>query len=141
MALFAIFGLCGCTQYNGYIGPIFGSWALMEISEDGLPLTMDEETVFSFQNQVVQVIKRAEPPFPSAYRYGNFVKTDDTLTLKFQTSPTESGSQMYMTPDWLHFPADEMIIVMDIKKLDSKEMVLDLISGPSHLQYRFARTW
>ena len=48
-----LLGLCGCTQYNGHIGPIFGSCSLIEISEDGVALKMNEENTFSFQNQIV----------------------------------------------------------------------------------------
>ncbi len=133
--------MCGCTQYNGHIGPIFGSWSLIEISKDGVPLEMKEKTVFSFQNEVVQVLLRADDPLPSITRYGNFVKNDDTLTLKFQTTPTVGDSHMYMTPYWLHFPLDASLIVMDIKKLNGKEMILVLESGQSRLEYKFSRTW
>ncbi len=141
MTILALIGLCGCTQYNGYIGPIFGSWSLVEISDNGMPLEMDEKTIFSFQNEVVQVFLEAEDPLPPTMRYGNFEKTDDTLTLKFQTTPTESGSHMYMTPDWIYLPLDVSAINFDIKKLNGKEMVLVLESGSSPLQYKFERTW
>lgn len=141
MLIMAFLGLCGCTQYNGHIGLIFGSWSLVEISENGIPLKMDDMTVFSFQNEVVQVLLRADDPMPSITRYGNFVKTDDKLILKFQTKPTEGDSYMYMTPYWLHFPLDEDAILMDIKKLTGKEMILVLETGPNPLQYKFTRTW
>lgn len=140
MMVLALFGMCGCTQYNGHIGPIFGSWSLVEISEDGTPLKMDETTVFRFQNEVVQITKRVEPPMPSVYRYGNFVKTEETLTFKFQTKPTAGDSHMYMTPEWLHFPMDGTV-VMNIQELNGKKMVLLLMSGSTQLKYTFTRTW
>lgn len=133
--------LCGCTQYNGYIGPIFGSWALVEISEDGVPLEMEDETVMSFQNEVVQITKRMEPPLSSEFRYGNFVKTDDSLILKFETTPNQYGNTSYMWPDWLHFPLDEQSLSFHIIKLDGKRMVLELNKEHSSLIYTFTRTW
>ncbi len=141
VTILALVGLCGCTQYNGHIGPIFGSWALVEISNDGAPLEMKDKTVFSFQNEVIQVTLVNEEPLASTIRYGNFVKTDDTLTLKFQTKPTEGDTHMYMTPDWIYFPLDVNSILMDIKKLNGKEMILVLETGPTPLQYKFERTW
>ncbi len=101
---------------------------------------MKDETTFSFQNEVVQVMRFVDP-LSSTTRYGNFVKTDDTLTLKFQTEPTESGIHMYMTPDWIYLPLDISEINFDIKKLNGKEMILVLESGPTPLQYKFERTW
>lgn len=139
--ILALIGLCGCTQNNGYIGPIFGSWSLVEISDNGSPLKLNYETTFSFQNEVVQVIRCVDEYMSTSTRYGNFVKGDDTLTLKFQTIPTESGNQMYMTPDWIYFPTDLSAINFDIKKLNGKEMILVLESGPTPLQYKFVRTW
>ncbi len=139
--ILALIGLCGCTQNNGYIGPIFGSWSLVEISENGDSLVFKDETTFSFQNEVVQVIRYADNYMSTSTRYGNFVKDDETLTLKFQTRPTESGSQMYMTPDWIYLPIDLSAIYFDIKKLNGKEMILVLESGPTSLQYKFVRTW
>ncbi len=141
MTILALISLCGCTQNNGFIGPIFGSWSLVEISDNGVPLVMDRNTIFSFQNEVVQILSRADDPFPSTSRYGNFVKTDDSLTLKFQAQPTESGNRMYMAPDWIFFPAGVSTIDFDIRKLNGKEMILVLETGPTPLQYKFERTW
>lgn len=141
MTILTLLGLCGCTQYNGYIGPIFGSWSLVEISDNGIPLELKEETTFSFQNEVVQVTCYTDKYLTSISRYGNFVKTDDTLTLKFQNSPTESGSRLYMTPEWIYFPTDVSIIDLDIKKLNGKEMILVLQTGSAPLEYKFERTW
>lgn len=141
MTIVALLGICSCTQNNGYIGAIFGSWSLIEISEDGIPLEMEYETIFSFQNQVVQVTKRENPPMASVYRYGNFEKTDNILILKFQTTPTASGNLGYTIPNWLYFPLDVSPIVMDIKDLNGGKMVLELATEDKVLEYTFARTW
>lgn len=133
--------LCGCTQNNGDIGPIYGSWALIGITEDGTAIAMEDETVFSFQNEIVQVIRLAEPPYSSEYKYGNFSVTDKVLTLKFQAHPTASGSYMYMTPTWLHFPEDGKPILFDIRKLEGGSMILDLSNDGKKYSYTLKRTW
>lgn len=141
MMMLAFIGVCGCTQYNGHLGPIFGSWALQEISDDGVVLNIEDNTVFSYQNEVVQIQKTLESPLMPVTRYGNFVKNDNKLIMKFQSEPTESGARTYMAPGWLYFPADESIISFDIKYLDGKKMVIVLTSGSKPLQYTFTRTW
>lgn len=141
IAAFVILFICGCTQFNGHIGPIFGSWALREITEDGSRLELQYETVFSFQNEVVQVVRLDDPPFKTEAKYGNFKVTKETLTLKFQANPTESGSYLYVTPDWLHFPEDGEPIVFDIRKLTGSEMDLVLDAGGKRLEYRLEKTW
>lgn len=132
--------LCECTQYNGHIGPIFGSWSLVSLTEDGSPMTLDDETVFSFQNEVVQVIRMIDAPYEIAARYGNFSISDDRLTLKFQSQPTADGSYKYMVPDWLYFPEDGNPIQFDIRKLSGSEMILALDSGNKILIYTFKKT-
>lgn len=132
--------LCGCTQYNGHIGPIFGSWSLMELTEDGKPTQLYGETVFSFQNELVRVILFDEDPYITETKYGNFTVSDDLLTLKFQDKPNSEGN-MYMTPDWLHFPENGEPIVFDVKKLNGSEMILHLDTGEKILVYSFKKTW
>lgn len=139
--IFPLLFIFGCTQYNGHIGPIFGSWALMEISKDGVPLEMKDETVFSFQNEIVKVTKLATPPFSETYRYGNFSISDDILTLKFQKEPTDKDSNLFLTPTWLFFPEDGNPIPFDIKKLDGGKMELDMISDSERYTYKFKKTW
>ena len=139
--LISILILNSCTQNNGYIGPIFGSWSLVEISEDGVPMQLEEETIFSFQNQVVQVMKYKEFPFVSTIKYGNFKITDDVLTLKFQLESTDVDNYMYLTPDWLCFPLDGEPINFDIKQLNGSQMVLTLDDKGKKLDYKFRKTW
>ncbi len=133
--------LCGCTQYNGYIGPIFGSWSLVAMSEDGIPIEPGEETVFSFQNEIVRVVGYVDPPYTTVTKFGNFIHNDNVLTLKFQSEPTPSGSYMYMAPDWLYFPKNENIITFEVQSLKGSEMVLRLESDEKTLVYSFKKTW
>ena len=141
MIVLSLFLFSGCTQYNGYIGPIFGSWSLVAMTEDGLPMDLDDETVFSFQNEVVRVVKLVDPPFSSLSRYGNFTLSDDVLTLRFQSEPTASDSHLYLTPDWLHFPQDGSAIRLDVKKLSGSEMMLTLDADGKTFGYSFKKTW
>ena len=133
--------LAGCTQYNGYIGPIFGSWSLVGIAEDGDQLELTDETVFSFQNEIVQVVRLDDPPFEITVRYGNFTITESVLTMKFQNLPTLTGSHMYMTPYWLHFPPDGKPIEFEIRKLTGSEMCLVLDNDGILYEYSFKKTW
>lgn len=137
----AFFLLCGCTQNNGHIGPIFGSWALVGIAQDGVPLRLEEETVFSFQNKIVQVTKLVDPPYTVLIRYGNFTISDDVLTMKFQLTPTPADSYMYIIPDWLYFPHGEDQLHFDVRKLKGSEMILGLETGEKTLIYSFKKTW
>ncbi len=139
--LLSIVVLCSCTQYNGHIGPIFGSWALVSITEDGDPLELGDETVISFQNEVVRVVRLVDPPYQVTNRYGNFTLSDNVLTLRFQTEPTASGSPAYMTPDWLYFPVDVALLRFDVRKLTGAEMVCSIDDGNHTMVYSFRKTW
>lgn len=137
-----ILAVCGCTQNNGYIGPIFGSWSLMEISVDGVPLEMQKPTVFSFQNEVVRVMQIAENPFEGETRYGNFSISDDILSIKFLTElDPDVDSYRFLMPSWLYFPSGEMPLRFDIKELKGSKMVLVLYDGSRDLTYSFEKTW
>ena len=138
---FILISAGGCTQNNGYIGPVFGSWSLVEISEDGEPLPLNDETVFSFQNEVVQVM-RIISSFDREFRYGNFSISDDVMSFRFikDLSPDGKG-QDFLMPSWLYFPDDEMPLRFQVKELKGNRMVLEHISGGSVLTYKFNRTW
>ena len=130
-----------CTQNNGHIGPIFGSWTLMEMTEDGSVMADNKEnTIFSFQNQIIQVTLLVDPPYTVEYRYGNFTLDDDMLTLKFQSKET-SDSNLYIAPEWLHFPVDGKPIRLDIRKFKGNTMTLVMNSEGTEYSYFFKKTW
>lgn len=136
-----LISLCGCTQNNGYIGPVFGSWSLVGIYEDETPLETEGETVFSFQNEVVQVV-HIQSEFKKITRYGNFSISDDILALKFITELTSDGAGgSFLMPTWLYFPSDEMPLKFRIKELNGKRMILVLNDGTKELTYSFEKTW
>ncbi|MDE7349636.1 MAG: lipocalin-like domain-containing protein [Muribaculaceae bacterium] len=133
--------LSGCTQNDGHIGPVFGSWALTDMTEDGLPADTGDETVVCFQNEIVKVVRLVNPPYSVVTRYGNFSLSDDVLTMKFQVGPTPSGSYMYMAPEWLHFPQDGEPIHFRVVKLNGSEMKLSLETDGKTYVYSFKKTW
>ena len=133
--------LCGCTQNNGHLGPLFGSWSLVEMTKNGLIIELGDETVFSFQNEIVSVVRYVNPPYTVVTKYGNFSHIGNDLTLIYQPSPTPSGSNIYMAPEWLHFPKDENIINFKVRKLTGSEMELVLDSDGMTMGYSFKKTW
>ena len=140
--LFIVMTVCGCTQNNGHIGPIFGSWALMEITADGEPLELINETVFSFQNEVVQVIRIDDAQFDKEIKYGNFKVSDETLSLTFLTQMTPDGEGYgFLMPSWLYFPKGHMPLMFDIDELNGKRMKLSIENQGKIFTYRFERTW
>lgn len=142
LLLLLIMSVCGCTQNDGHIGPIFGSWSLMEISKDGVPLELNKETVFSFQNEVVRISQVSEDPYAGETRYGNFTKSDKVLTLKFLSELTPEGSgYTFLMPNWLYFPEGVTPLDFEIKELNGKRMVLVLDYNGEKLTYKFEKTW
>lgn len=141
LSLILVMLLCGCTQNNGYIGPVFGSWSLVAISGDETSLEKEGETVFSFQNEVVQVVL-IQSDFKKIVRYGNFSISDDILSLKFMTELTPDGDGGgFLMPSWLYFPQNEMPLKFIIKELNRKRMILVLNDGTKELTYTFEKTW
>lgn len=142
ISVIALLSICGCSQNNGYIGPIFGSWALIELSSGGEPLELTQNTVFSFQNEVIRISQITENPYEGAIRYGNFQITDDILSLTFLTELTPNGEgSRFLMPSWLYFPKNVMPLRFDIKELKGNKMVLVLNDGTRDVTYKFSKTW
>lgn len=133
--------LFGCTQNDGHIGPIFGSWSLTGMTEDGVAADMQYETVFSFQNEIVKIVRLDNPPYSIITRYGNFTIEGDDLTMKFQLGPTPSDIHMYMAPEWLHFPQDGEPIPFKVVKLKGSDMELSMSTSGKTYGYTFRKTW
>ena len=131
----------GCTQNNGYIGPVFGSWSLVDISIDGLQMPLTGETVFSFQNEVVQV-ELIQSEFDRILRYGNFSISDDIMTMRFLTrlEPGQDGYE-FLVPTWLYFPVGEMPLTFEVRKLKGNSMELAIVNGGKTYTYLFRKTW
>ena len=133
--------LTGCTQYNGHIGPIFGSWSLVGMTKNGAPVDLESETVFSFQNELVRVIRLAAPGVEDTTRFGNFTIEGNVLTMRFQSKPSDSGNYSYITPNWLNFPLDGRPMHFDVHKLNGSKMELTLDNDGTFYGYSFKKTW
>lgn len=137
-----LMAVCGCTQNNGHIGPVFGSWSLTEISVDDAPLELQGETVFSFQNEVVRVIQMTSGQTVETVRYGNFSLSDDVMSLRFLTELNSDGEgYQFMMPSWLYFPQGTMPLVFEVRTLGGSRMVLALDNEGKTYTYGFSKTW
>lgn len=131
---------CGCTQNNGHLGSLFGSWTLTEIKKDGAIIEKNKNnTIFSFQNRIVQVTKLVDPPFTVEYRDGNFNQDEEILTMLFQAEDSYCN-HLYKTPDWLYFPEDGDPIIFMIKTITTNRMTLELDIDGAVYVYNFKKT-
>lgn len=98
--------LGGCRDNNGDIGPWYGSWSLVSVTEDGLPYTdwqIDGRTVsWSFQNNIIR-IQAAWPNHDYHNFYGTWAVEGQTLLLDFTHSDDNNaaGTGQYEAPAWL----------------------------------------
>lgn len=120
---------CGCTQNNGHIGPLFGTWSLESLTIGGVddPDFEPDRTFWEFQGDMVS-ITRTFPHYEKFNCYGTWTREGDRLTLYFNHHDNDSGvgEPPYMAPDWLHFPASG-IFEFDVIKLTSSDMVVSRI--------------
>lgn len=131
---------CGCTQNDGHLGELFGSWTLNEITKDGVTIEKDENnTIFSFQNEIVQVTLLVEPPYTVEYRYGNFTHNGNILTMQFQAKDSDY-KLLYKTPDWLYFPEGGNPITFAVKTLTDNHMTIELKTDETVYAYNFKKT-
>ncbi|MCM1505013.1 MAG: lipocalin-like domain-containing protein [Muribaculum sp.] len=97
IAITAIFTI-GCTHNNGDIGPYFGTWKLLDIEVDGLPLEEYKENIFwQFQSDVF-CMRGVLPHHDTDVRWGSWEEaSDDILILNFShhDDSHETGSTMY----------------------------------------------
>ena len=110
-----------CTQNDGYIGPIFGKWQLIEMWE-GETMTPHDNIYYNFQTDVilVQLVHR-EVNVTDAY-YGNFVKEDNELRF----SLVEPSWYQVVLPAELNLEPMGLdhVNVFHIEKLTSSQMIL-----------------
>ena len=134
--------LAGCTQNNGHIGHIFGSWALQEITEDGhpYPLAPENTTVFAFQNEIVRVTRLSDS-YSYETRTGNFSLSGSDLTMKFAKDPTPTGSYMFVTPQWLPIPKDGKPIHFHVDTLKGDNFDFSLDYDGHEYIFHCTRTW
>ena len=76
-----------CTQNNGHIGPLFGSWHLESMTCDGeiKPQPEGTDTYWSFQGQVLNVLL-VETMYESLFYIATWERENDCLALDFTTA-------------------------------------------------------
>lgn len=133
--------LAGCTQNNGHIGKLFGSWVLVErVAPGASPLPSDATFYMSFQGDVVQFITEYEH-----YDYLRFFATwqrqGDRLTLNFDNKNDNEapGQGGFAPPQWLVNPSLHTTLM--VTELDGGHLELADISGSDEIIYKFDRTW
>lgn len=130
--------LGGCTQNNGYIGDLFGTWRLDRLTCDGAPQVLypgcesegdepgriPELYTFSFQGSLIGVVA-IYPHHDFSEAYGSFEHAGDILYLNFDHTDNDGG-YMYTPPAALHLP--DTLVPMNIEKLTSSEMHIWYVS-------------
>lgn len=140
-----------CTQSDGHIGPIFGTWILDSETIDGAEVPVRDEsgtfTVWRFQQCVIGVNRCNDINFTNQQSYGNFALSDGdkTLTLNFtgkDDAPNHASGSYYWSPYWMGFPKTG-IFTLTVNSLNGGKMDLtwnDPDSGKVY-RYRFRKTW
>lgn len=135
---------CGCTQNNGYIGKLFGSWSLVEMTEDGNVITLPDGaigSILSFQSNVVRFLIVYNPE-DVRHNVATWMRDGDRLTFDFNnySDNTPSGTGNFAPPYWLRM--SELVETLLITRLDGGhlDMVLTTAEGKV-LVYKYIRTW
>lgn len=122
----------GCTQNNGHIGDLFGSWALESSTLDGAAVSEVTSTTISFQGSIVQ-FNCIYNEFELSSIFGQWSRSDNQLTLVFNSG---SGA----TPGWMGIAESPAVITLE--RLTSSEMIwVYTAPGGEIYRYRFGRTW
>ena len=107
LLLFVAVLFSGCTQPNGHIGKLFGSWSLVDMTCDGQAVSLPDGAIgatASFQSSVTRfsLIYNVDEQKSNMC---SWVQTDDTLTFNFNHSSddSEAGTGLYTPPAWTHF--------------------------------------
>ena len=139
--------LCACKN-EGNIGPLFGTWALTDITVNGEKPAdfIKGQTTWSFQNNIVRIVFDLGPSEYDA-RVGSWEKTASEghkyLEFNFTHSQdgVEPGTGPYLAPEWLGWPTNR-IIRLEYVKDSSREMVLTWMSdGGDSFTYTLKKTW
>lgn len=134
----------GCTQNNGNVGDLFGSWVLDSMTVDGQTAELPDAfyTTWSFQGEILMVT--AVDQYHSVDKhYGTFIHSSRILKLDFvhHSDAIPEGTGIYSAPEWLGFPAAG-VFELTVDDLSGKHMVLSWTapSGKSYI-YKFSKTW
>lgn len=101
-----------CTNNNGDIDILFGTWSVDEMTVNGeVPENfVAGETMFSFQSSIINVQRNlGNHDYYSSY--GSWSESHGNLILNFthSDSHTPAGEDRYLAPTWIGFPKNDII--------------------------------
>ena len=121
IGLFLGIVVTSCTHNDGYIGPLFGKWQLIEMWENGT-MTPHDSLYYNFQSSVIQLqlVHRGGIVNTTENYFGSYVRENDILKFKI------------MEPSWFEFKPDLSVFKLEmdkeytfyIEKLTSSKMIL-----------------
>ena len=121
IGLFLGIVVTSCTHNDGYIGPLFGKWQLIEMWENGT-MTPHDSLYYNFQSSVIklQLVRRGGIENTTENYFGSYVRENDILKFKI------------MEPSWFEFKPDLSVFKLEmdkeytfyIEKLTSSKMIL-----------------
>ena len=120
IGLFLGIVVTSCTHNDGYIGPLFGKWQLIEMWENG-PMTPHDSLYYNFQSSVIklQLVHRGGIENATDNYFGSYVREDDILKFKI------------MEPSWFETELPPVFklkmneeYTFYIEKLTSSKMIL-----------------
>lgn len=132
-----------CTQNDGRIGTLFGSWSLTEMTCDGKQVPIPEGatgSTVSFQGEVA-IFRLLYGPDYSDNSTCTWTKTEDTVVFNFNHSSGDApGTGHYAPPSWLGF--SEKTITIHITELNDSHFCFGYTSSNGQVYtYKFNRTW
>ena len=83
IGLFLGIVVTSCTHNDGYIGPLFGKWQLIEMWENGT-MTPHDSLYYNFQSSVIklQLVHRGGIENTTENYFGSYVRENDILKFK-----------------------------------------------------------
>ncbi|MCM1318573.1 MAG: lipocalin-like domain-containing protein [Bacteroides sp.] len=130
----------GCTRNDGDIGPWFGQWKLVALTQGDAPVADYQDNIFfSFQSNVFQIIT-VKGEFDRAICWANWTDGGSTVTIDF--AHREDGSAEidwnYTPPAILGFSHEKT--VLDVEKLSGSEIILrQSLDGAPAYTYRLKK--
>lgn len=135
--------MSSCTQNDGRIGDLFGTWRLdsVESLADSQTLTLPNPLTFSFQSSVV-CMKELLPYHDRQEYWGSWVRDGGELTLNYDNHDdlTDTATPPYTLPEGYGFDTFSPLLHFSIVELSGSRMTLDYVNSyGSTLRYSFTK--
>lgn len=140
--VFLFSAISGCTQNDGRIGPIFGTWALDDITDaSGAPVATPDSCRLTWLFQSSTVCMRELLPYHSTLSYwGNWDMSDRILTLDYDNHDDidPPGTFLYCLPEGYGFPKAPAVMRFSVTHLDNSRLDVNYTTEQgATLRYRF----